>query len=165
MNKEFAIFANSINDTKGFYQLVDKLSAINKNLYHNTSGTIVTKSKTLLGPNLEIIFGYLEKQGLEPEGDLAQKKFVEEIIKELKAVPQVRVTLAFEPDDAFTAKLNEEISNQAGQKVILDFLINHHIVAGVVVEYKGKIRDYSLETKVDEYLKETVGKEVKESAH
>lgn len=159
MKKEFAIFLSSINDTKGFYRLIDQLNSVNKNLYHNMTGTIAVKCKAFLGPNLETNFGYLEEQGLEPEGDGAQKQFVEEIIKELKAVPQVRITLAFEPDDSFTAKLNEEISRQIGQKVILDILVNHHIVAGIVVEFLGKYKDYSLESKVDEYLKETLKKE------
>lgn len=160
MKKEFAVFASSINDTKGLYRLIDQLSSINKNLYHNLSGTIVSKTKGFLSPNLETIFGYLEEQGLEPEGDTPQKQFLEEIITELKSVPMVKITLAFEPDDSFTAKINETISSLAGQKVILDILVNHHIVGGAVVEYQGKFRDYSMEPRVDQYLKDELKKEI-----
>lgn len=160
MKKEFSVFASSINDTKGLYRLIDQISAINKNLYHNLSGTIVSKTRGFLPPNLAAIFGYLEEQRLEPEGDGPQKQFLEEIISELKTIPVVKITLAFEPDDNFTSKLNETISTQAGQKVILDILVNHHIVGGIVVEYQGKFKDYSLEPKVDAYLKETVKQEM-----
>lgn len=160
MKKEYAIFTSAINDTKGLYRLVDQLSSINKNLYHNLSGSIVAKTKGFLTPSLEIIFGYLEEQGLEPEGDSAQKQFLEEIISELKKVPLVKITLAFEPDDSFTAKLNETISNQVNQKIFLDILVNHHIVGGVVLEYQGKFKDYSLEPRVDQYLKEAVKRQM-----
>lgn len=160
MKKEFSIFTSSLNDTKGLYRLIDQISAINKNLYHNLNGTIVSKTRGFLPPNLVAIFGYLEEQRLEPEGDGPQKQFLEEIITELKTIPIVKITLAFEPDDSFISKLNERISFQAGQKVILDILVNHHIVGGIVVEYQGKFKDYSLESRVDQYLKEVVKKEL-----
>ncbi len=160
MKKEFTLFTTAVYDTKGLYRLIDQITSINKNLYHNLPGTIVSKTKGLLAPSLEAIFGYIEEAGLEPEGDGAQKQFLEQIVTELKAVPLVKITLAFEPDDSFTSKLNETISAQAGQKVILDISVNHHIVAGAVVEYLGRYKDYSLEPKVDQYLKETVKKEM-----
>lgn len=159
MKKEFQVFASSIYDTKGLYRLIDQLSSVNKNLYHNMEGTIVTKARQFLSPNLMTIFGYLEEQGLEPSGDEAQKKFIEEIIDNLKTIPQVRLTLAFEPDDSFIARINDEISHQANQKIILDIIVNHHIVAGVVCEYQGKYKDYSQESKVDKYLSALVKKE------
>ena len=160
MKKEFTLFTTGIYDTKGLYRLIDQLSSINKNLYHNLPGTIVSKTKGFLSPGLETIFGYIEEQGLEPEGDATQKQFLEQIIAELKAVVLVKITLAFEPDDSFTVKLNESISELAGEKVILDIIVNHHIVAGAVVEYKGKFKDYSLEPKVNGYLKEALKKEM-----
>ncbi len=91
---------------------------------------------------------------MEPIGDEAQKKYLEEIITYLKTLPVVKITLAFEPDDQFTNAVNQVISDGAGQKVILDVSVNHHIVAGIQMEYQGKFGDYSYEAKTDQYLKE-----------
>src|SRR3989344_6386878 len=98
MKPEFAIFATGIADTKVLYRLIDKLNDILKELYHNKQGTITQKVANI-GPSLTAVFNYLEKKGLEPEGDAAQKSYVEEIVKYLRALPQAKLTLAFEPDD------------------------------------------------------------------
>lgn len=153
-NSVLQIFLNGVKDTKGLYRLIDQLDSINKELYHNQEGTITQKLKGKLLVSIESIFVWLEQNNLEPSGDGEQRAFIEEIGNYLKKVPQVKTTLAFEPDDQFSAKLNDQISSLVGQRIILDIEVNHHIVGGVVLEYQGKHRDYSVEPKVDQYLKE-----------
>ena len=157
-NSAGAIFLSGIKDTKGLYRVIDQLEAVAKELYHNQEGTITQKLKGKLLASIEAIFSWLEQNKIEPNGDGEQKAFIEDIINFLKKVPQVKTTLAFEPDDLFTAKLNEQISVMVGQKVILDILVNHHIVGGIVLEYKGKYRDYSVEPRVNDYLKDNLSK-------
>lgn len=53
MRPEFAIFAQGITDTKILYSLIDKLSDIAKELYHNQEGTVTQKSKTSAQPLLQ----------------------------------------------------------------------------------------------------------------
>lgn len=151
------IFLSGIKDTKGLYRLIDQLESITKELYHNQDGTITQKLKGKLLSSIEAIFAWLEQNNLEPKGDGEQKAFIEELVSYLKKIPQVKITLAFEPDDLFTAKLNDQISNLVGQKIILDIDVNHHIVGGVVLEYQGKHHDYSVEPRVNSYLKEKLG--------
>ena len=153
MKPEFAIFATGIADTKVLYRLIDKLNDILKELYHNKQGTITQKVANI-GPSLTAVFNYLEKKGLEPEGDAAQKSYVEEIVKYLRALPQAKLTLAFEPDDTFSNRLNEVVSSLARRKVVLDISVNHHIIAGVTLEYQGKFADYSYESRTNSYLKQ-----------
>ncbi len=155
MNEQiFKIFLSGIKDTKGLYRLVDQLHSLAKELYHNQEGTITQKLQGKMLPSLQAIFQWLEQNNLEPNGDAEQKAFIDAIVTYLNKVPQVKVTLAFEPDDSFTAKLNEQISGLAGEKIILDILVNHHIVGGLTLEYRGKYRDYSVEQRVDGYLEE-----------
>ncbi len=151
MKKEFEVFANGIADTKVLYRLIDRLQGVVKELYHNKTGTITQKVSSL-GPSLTAIFNYLEQNKLEPEGDEAQKKYVEDIITYLKDLPIVKVTLAFEPEDQFINGLNQAISQQVGKKIILDLSVNHHIVAGMQMEYQGKFADYSYESQTDKFL-------------
>ena len=136
--------------------MIDKLNAIIKELYHNQEGSITQKAKSI-GPSLTAVFNYLEQKGLEPKGDEAQKAYIEEVISYLKSLPIVKIKMAFEPDDTFSTKLNEVISNLVGHKIILDIEVNHHIVAGIVLEYKGKFADYSYEDRTNGFLKEKLG--------
>ena len=112
MKPEFSIFATSITDTKVLYRLVDKLNAVVKELYHNQPGAITEKAKNI-GPSLGAVFNYLEQKGLEPAGEEAQKAYITEIISYLRSLPIVRVSMAFEPDDTFSTKINELISSQS----------------------------------------------------
>ncbi len=68
----------------------------------------------------------------------------------------MKITLAFEPDDTFSNRINEVITNLAGKKIVLDVEVNHHIIAGIKIEYMGKFSDYSFETKTDEFLKKNL---------
>lgn len=151
MISEFSIFASSITDTKILYLLIDKLRAISKELYHNQEGTITQKVKNI-NPSLVAIFNYLEQNGLEPTGDAAQKDYLENIIKYLQRLPIVKITTAFEPDDTFSTRLNEVITNLINKKIVLDITVNHHIVAGIILEYNGKFADYSYEQATDKFL-------------
>lgn len=153
-NSAATIFLSGIKDTKGLYRLIDQLESITKELYHNQDGTITQKLRGKMLSSIEAIFAWLEQNNLEPQGDGEQKTFIEEIISNLRKIPQVKITLAFEPDDLFTSKLNDQISSLVGQKIILDIDVNHHIVGGVVLEYQGKHHDYSVEPRVNSYLKE-----------
>lgn len=162
-NETAKIFLTGIKDTKGLYRLADQLEALTKELYHNQEGFLTQKLKGKMLSTVEAIFAWLEQKGWEPLGDDEQKKFIEEIVSYLRKVPQVMVTLAFEPDELFIAKINDQISALVGQKVILDIKINNKIVGGVLLEYAGKYKDYSISPRVDNFLKETVTKFFPES--
>lgn len=159
MNQDiFKIFLNGIKDTNGLYHVIDQLNFISKSLYHNKTGTITEKIGDQILQSLAAIFHFLEKNNLEPTGDSAQKEFIEEIIKYLRSVSLVKVTLAFEPDANFVSKLNDQISSILNQKVILDILVDQKIIAGLTVEYQGKFKDYSLEPRVKDYLRNNLKK-------
>lgn len=80
-----------------------------------------------------------------------KKNMLIEIKKELSELTEVELTLAFEPSQEI---LSEVISwlRQNVSKSYLNLKINPDIVAGAVVVYKGKYKDYSLAKPVSEYL-------------
>lgn len=162
MNQEvLAIFINDVFDKGSLYQLIDQLREVVKQLYHNRTGSLTQKIDGQLPPNLVKYFTLIEEKYLEPEGEDAQKDFLQQLIEELKKLQVIGVTVAFEPSDHFIAKLNNEISAAAGQKVVLDISVDPKIVGGLVIEYQGKYRDYSLKSKVDEFVKQRISAEIK----
>jgi len=158
IEKVSQIFLNGIKDTKGLDRLVAQLQDMGRQLYHNEQGLITEKLKGKMLPSIEAIFLWLEQKGLEPQTDAEQKRFLDEIVNNLLKVPQVKVTIAFEADNLFISKINDQISQALGEKIILDILVDESIVGGAIFEYAGKHRDYSVAPKVESFLKEKVGK-------
>lgn len=162
MNQEIvSIFANNLFSTRQLYQLIDQLNNLVKDLYHNKIGTINAKIDGALPANLVGLFQEIETKNLEPTGDEGQKRFLEELVAQLKKLTLAKVTLAFEPNDEFVAKLSSEITGIVGKKVIIDISVEPKIVGGLLLEYQGHYRDYSLRSKVDEFVKQRVATEIK----
>lgn len=80
--------------------------------------------------------------------EIAQKKFEEEGIAELEkkllALPEIKLEIAFSPNDSFLEKISQWLEKELGQKVILDITVNPKVVAGAIIEYQGFFRDFSL---------------------
>lgn len=148
----FIPFVSTVYDTNGMYLLIEQLEGLKRFLFKDKEGTISRKAGTFLSSNIASILGQLETLGLEPADDEKQLQLLDAIIEYLTNMPRVKVTLAFEPSITFVNKLNSVVSKEIGQKVILDISVNQFIFAGVVFEYNGKVKDYSLGQKVDDYI-------------
>lgn len=148
----FIPFVSTVYDTNGMYLLIEQLEGLKRFLFKDKEGTISQKAGTFLSSNIASILSQLETLGLEPQDDEKQLQLLDAIIEYLTNMPKVKVTLAFEPSITFVNKLNGVISKELGQKVILDISVNQFIFAGAVFEYNGKVKDYSLGQKVDDYI-------------
>lgn len=142
------IFANMVNDTEGVNYLIDQLESLKRFLFKDKEGTISKKTDVFLAQNLVPVFAEIEEKGLEPATDSAQLQFLDRVINNLKNLACVKAILAFEPSDTFIARLNSEISAEIGQKVIIDLVVDRHIVAGAIFEYEGRIFGDTLEEKL-----------------
>ena len=49
-------------------------------------------------------------------------------------------------------KISQWFEKELGQKIILDLSINPKIVGGVIIEYQGNWRDFSLEKEIDSLI-------------
>ena len=49
----------------------------------------------------------------------------------------------------------------AGKKIVLDISVDPKIVGGLIIEFAGKYHDYSLKTKVDEFIEQKITDEMK----
>lgn len=151
MNQEFAIFAERIDQVGVLKHLVVQLRSVKQALIENKTGSITEKVLQLPRP-IAAVLTYLEKRGLEPEGDSAQRDYLEEIITYLNSLPVVNLKLAFEPSEIFIRHVNQVLSEQKGEKVVLNISVNPEIVAGVVIEFGGKFADYSYQKQAEHYL-------------
>ncbi len=150
----FEPFVKLVNDTGDLAFLIKEFSKVEQFLFKTKSGTILAKVNGTLPKSLALIFGEIENGGLEPFGDQKQLEFLRALLAYLKSLPVVTVTLAYEPGSSFVARLNTQISETLGKKVLLDITVDKDILGGARFEYGGRVGDYTLE----ERAKEVVGK-------
>lgn len=152
----FVPFVNMINDTRVLFLLVNHLEGVKRFLFKDKEGTISQKAAMFLSSNLDAVFKELEQRGLEPKTDTAQMQFLTDIIHHMKGLPQVKVTLGFEPSVTFISFMSDSISKQVGEKVLLDILVDQFIVAGVSFEFRGKFADYTLSESINGFIDQQV---------
>ena len=149
-------YVNMLCDIWALFMLVDHLEGVKRFLFRDKEGTISQKAAMFLSSNLGDVFGELEQRGLEPATDNGQMKLLTDIIHYMKALSQVKVTLAFEPSVTFISFMGATISKEAGEKVLLDIMVDQFIVAGVTFEFRGKFADYTLAASIDSFIEKQV---------
>lgn len=86
-----------------------------------------------------------EKQYREPKD---QVFFLELLKKFLISLPKVKIEMAIEPERETLIKISDWFERELGKKFILDVKINPKILGGLIIEYNGKWRDFSLAKKL-----------------
>jgi len=98
----------------------------------------------------ELIF-FLEEIG---QKKIEKDEKISELEKKLWSLPEIRLEIAFSPDDDFLNRVSQWLEKELGKKIILDLTINPRVVAGAIIEYQGNWRDFSLAKKIDKLISE-----------
>ncbi len=77
--------------------------------------------------------------------DLNQLAFFLRLLKKhLLSLPQIKMEIAFRPNEKTVFKISRWLEEELGKKIILDLNVNYSIVAGAIIEYEGRRVDFSL---------------------
>ena len=156
----FLPFSNLIVDTNDLIRTLNELASVSRSFFKNREGTISEKSRDFLASDLVNVFAQVEKTGMVPIGDSKQQEFVTDLIAYLRDLPIVKLTLAFGPTTTFITRINQQISQMVGRKIVLDVLINKKIMGGVIFEYKGRVKQETLDEKLTKTVTELVSKQM-----
>ncbi len=101
--------------------------------------------------NLEEILLKFSEQ--KDTADIQEIIFFLELLRNyLISIPQVKLNIALFPEEELLAKILNWFENNLGKKVILDIVVNPRIVAGAIIEYQGRISDFSLAKNIKEIV-------------
>lgn len=81
--------------------------------------------------------------------------FIKDLRKEIEALPIVILRIAYEPTEKSLKILSGWFVRTYGKKVLFDLIIDRSLVGGAVIEFNGRVKDYSLKTYLKKYLKKT----------
>jgi len=116
----------------------------------------IQKLKGKINKELIDILAKSEKRKEEKLKISEQQVFFLELLKEhLLSLPQVKMEIAFSPDDKTILKISHWLEKELAKKIILDLKVNSRIVGGAIVEYKGKLVDFSLVKEIKKMKLET----------
>lgn len=94
---------------------------------------------------------YARVKGANLSDPVSATDFFKELRKSLSNLSVVVLRIAFEPTKAQIARLSELLVDD-GQSVIFELKYDPDVIGGAVVEYKGKIGDYSLSKKLKTFF-------------
>ena len=111
----------------------------------NGEKTVFEKLENKISRDLLDILLKLEKEKKEEFQDSKQQALFFELLKNhLLSLPQVKIEIAFSPDDLTILKISRWFEKELGKKVVLELKVNTRVIGGAIVEYKGKLIDFSL---------------------
>lgn len=81
-----------------------------------------------------------------------KEAFIKSLKAKIESLSYLGLTIAFEPSLEIIGRLNLWIQQNLGQGVALDITINKSILGGAIIEYKGKIKSFTILSDVDNYF-------------
>ena len=138
-------------DLSGFFitrdqmqNFVDGLSSISEGVYEKDFNIEVFLNRhlgILKGSNF---LSYLKNNSVNLTDTQGIKLFIDKFIQDVSTLPQVAITIAFEPDDSLLHNLSDWFLSNIKKQAVFDVKIDKSIVAGVIIFYNGKYFDYSV---------------------
>ena len=93
-----------------------------------------------------------EHIGNETSTETLSRK-ISDLKKSLDELAVVKLTLAYEPSQSTIDKILAFLRQNLGEKIILEVKFESKILGGVIFEFRGLYRDYTLRTKLDDIFK------------
>ena len=79
-----------------------------------------------------------------------RKKFLDELNAQLKKLPAVQLTLAFQPTQKNIDVIHNWLHSQLQQPHVLHLVYDPSVVGGAVISYQGRYHDASLKKVIEE---------------
>lgn len=95
----------------------------------------------------ELVF-FLEKIA-EQKLELSKEE-ISELEEKLRSFPEIKLEIAFFPNDNFINRISQWFEKELGKKIILNIIVNQKVVAGAIIEHQGKWRDFSSAKEIDQ---------------
>jgi F0F1-type ATP synthase delta subunit len=86
---------------------------------------------------------------LKPNSQSDLGNYIEFIKKKIENLKVLKFTLAIDPSQELVDEIYYWIGKNIGENIILDLNTDKTIIAGGIVEFQGKFKDYSLKRKLD----------------
>jgi len=140
--------------------LIEKINLVQGLIFKNINVPLSERAKKDIEKNYKDskfspfdfvhIIEELEKKEIVSKNPEKNRIFFENFKKYLQSIPQIKITIAFQPKKESINKISLWLEKEIKQKVILDLEVNPEIVGGAIIEYQGRQINLSLVREIDE---------------
>jgi F0F1-type ATP synthase delta subunit len=154
MDQTFKTLSDQIitNEELGF--VLEEIGRIQKNIFSKNSQPLSEQAEESENKTLRNCLQEWEERKLIPENTDERSAFLERLKTHLQTIPQIRIQVARALSNNFLKNISLRLSQEPGEKIILNIILNPKIVGGAIIEYKGEYRNFSLEKKINEIISE-----------
>lgn len=140
-----------------FLILLEEIEQIENMVFKNTKIPLSERAKGKISEELRGFIKELEKEKSFLNLPQKQFSFFQQLKKNLKKIPQIKLELAFYPSPEFCFLIKKWFQDNLQINLILDIIINPKIAGGVIIEYQGKYGDFSLAKEINKFFEKTNG--------
>lgn len=91
----------------------------------------------------------LHDQNVSVEDNTILKNFLNDIQTEIRALPVLSVSLAFEPKEQTLKALSEWFVLNLKRQILLDITVDPQLIAGATISFNGKNGDYTIRSRFE----------------
>lgn len=136
-------------------EVIRQLEALAESLYEIKNSVEENMDKILTQEVKEALRRVCRENGVDFKNVLAFQKFLENLKEALASLPAAKLTFAFEPKAGTVKKIAVWLENNLKEKVLIETEVNPAIVGGLLIEFKGNYKDYSLRNKLEVFFQKT----------
>ena len=100
----------------------------------------------------DLFLKLLRENSIPPNSPTDLKNFIEAIQKAITSLPAITLTVAFEPRYETVKAISNWFVMNLKKQILLDFIVEPNIIAGLRFTYEGKYRDYSFQLPVEQLI-------------
>lgn len=89
------------------------------------------------------------------------KDFLDKLQEKISQLPLLSITLAFEPKEETLNLISEWFLLNLKKQFVFDINVNLDLIAGIIINFNGKFKDYSIKSRFDKIISDIVETEVK----
>ncbi len=164
MKKPVSIYSdllNSLKTTREVSLFASDIETLTQNLFKSEKMSLVKALGSISIKNAEIIIQASLKKNVKTNDKDSISDFLEtlkDIINQLKVI---KLVLAFFPTYKTIEKIHNFVRDTIGIGYILDIETNESILAGAVVMFNGKYKDFTLSKSLDDVFSNKRGEILK----
>lgn len=131
---------------------LEEIATLRQIIFKDRETLLSKKAEGRVSEELKKLIEKLEREGAIFESHKEQSAFLEELEKKLQSSPMIKLEIAFSPNNSCLDRISQWLKKELGQKTILDLTINPEIIGGVIIEYRGNWRDFTLAKEIDKLI-------------
>lgn len=143
---------------QGLNNIIDQIYEVNFNLE-------VSLTKEFGIGRKDKFITLLRENQIDHTSNDAIKKFLTSIQEAVEKIPILSLTIAFDPNEESLKSISQWFLVTLNKQILVDIKVDRKLIAGAVINFNGKFKDYSIKPMFDEIVSQTLSHNIANQAN